>query len=228
MFTRNQMTRTALMITVALTMSACGQGFKTTASNVDATTAATATDISNELAKAEAANKSAQEAILEANAALATIMDSSGNINLNLFSSSSTSTVQGKGLLSGVLTKLSSVFDKVFERMALVKTKFAEARALLTTAMAKLDANDPTQALLIAEITSKMGAIDKMELTFTTAVHSLASKLDLASAALDKLVSGVTSFIPGFGWVVDFALDYLVMNDVRELIAELKAKLLAF
>jgi hypothetical protein len=66
-----------------------------------------------------------------------------------------------------------------------------------------------------------------MERTFSASMHQLASKLDLAIAGLDKLVSGVTSFIPGFGWIANLALDYLVMSDVKNFIYEVKMRLMA-
>ena len=215
----------ATLAVVAFTgVIGCGQGFKGASHNGGITAA----DISNELAKAEEANKMALAAMDEANQALAEITDEKGNINVSLFSRTGTSgDVQTQFLLNGLIDKLRGVFDKVFASVEMVKAKFNEARGKLMEAVAKLDPNDPAQAALIAEINKRVIQIDGMEAKFSNAMHMLAGKLDLAIIGLDKIVSGVTSFIPGFGWLANMALDYFVMGDVKALINELKLRLLA-
>ncbi len=108
-----------------------------------------------------------------------------------------------------------------------MKQKFADARRLLASAMAKLDLNDPAQAKIADEIKKQLANIDVLEGKFSDTMHMLASKLDLATEGLDKIITGVTSSIPGWGSIIGLAIDYLVMNDVKALIQDLKARLLA-
>jgi uncharacterized phage infection (PIP) family protein YhgE len=186
----------------------------------------TSVDIDEEMQKADDASKAAEIAMNEAQAAINEISDSKGNINVSLFGKS-TSTVSSKGLLSGITTKLGSVFDKVFVKIDTVKAQFATARATLATALAKLEQEIPEQSAQIQQIMAQLNKIDGLELQFKDRIHSLASKLDLAITGLDGLISGATSFIPGFGWVVDLALDFFVMSDVKTFIHQLQLKLLA-
>lgn len=221
-----------LAVIFSVSSIGCGQGFKTSgapqAKTGDSGGLSTGTEISTSLKKAEEAAASAQVAINEANDALKEIQDESGNINLGMFIKSQTaSKVELQSLLSPVIDKLKSVFDTVFAKVDLVKQKFSDARRLLADAMAKLDANDPAQARVIEEIKKQMVNIDKLEAKFSAAMHMLASKLDLAVVGLDKIITGVTSSIPGWGSIVGLAIDYLFMSDVKTLIQDLKARLLA-
>ncbi|HMN69832.1 MAG TPA: hypothetical protein PKC28_14910 [Bdellovibrionales bacterium] len=219
-------------VIASLLLTGCGQGFKGTAGTVSSgsqslTVEEQVVNVENEMRKAEEASVKAQEAMIEADRALSEITDEKGNINLGLFSKTKTSEVQSQFLLKGVMDKLRGVFDKVFARVETVKAKFDAARTALNDALNKLEASNPAHAALIAEIRTKLIAVDVMEGQFRNGMHLLAGKLDLAIVGLDKLVQGVTSFIPGWGFVVNMALDYLVMSDVKQLIGELKARLLA-
>src|SRR5690606_20584798 len=101
------------------------------------------------------------------------------------------------------------------------------ARKLLADALGKIDQSNPANAALVQQIMSQMAKVDAMERQFSTSMHMLASKLDLAITGLDRLVSGVTSFIPGFGWIASLALDFLVMSDIKNFIYEIKMRLMA-
>jgi hypothetical protein len=210
---------------MAAGLMGCGQGFKSTGSSSDS---AKSVNIDNELQKAEAANNEAQQAMAEAAEALKAIQDSSGNINLGLFlKAGSSSNVQTSGLLSPVIDKLRATFDTVFSKVDDVKAKFADARQALLVALSRLDHNNPAQAYMIDQIMNQLKRIDAMEQQFRVQLQTLTGKLDEAVAALHKVISGATSFIPGWGFVVDFAIDYFVMSDIENFINEIKMRLLA-
>lgn len=219
----------SLLAVIAASSIGCGQGMKSNTSANAKASAAGQTGQTEEIAavikKAEKANQEAQAAILEAQNALLTIQDANGNIKIDLFQSNNAE-VDSAGLLTPVIDRLRGPFDTVLAKVALVKAKFNEARQMLMTALSKLDDKDPAQAALIAEVMKQMAAIDKMEATFRTSMLQLAGKLDTAVAALEKLISGVTNFLPGWGWVVNLGLDYLVMTDIRDFVAEIKMKLM--
>lgn len=228
----NQLCSLSLAAVFAVSSIGCGQGFKTSSANQSKATEtgglSVTPDISASLKKAEEAAASAQTAMVDANNALKEIQDENGNINLGLFIRPQTSSkVEVQSLLSPVIDKLKAVFDTVFAKVALVKQKFADARRLLADAMAKLDLNDPAQAKIADEIKKQLANIDALEAKFTDAMRMLASKLDLAMVGLDKIITGVTSSIPGWGSIVGLAIDYLFMSDVKALIQDLKARLLA-
>jgi len=208
----------------AVSTIGCGQGLRSSG-GTGKVTASHVEDISKEVQKAEQANEEAQNAILEANLALASIQDEKGNIKISLFKKS-TSEVNTTGLLTPVIDRLRVTFETVFAKVALVKAKFNEARQLLMVALSRLDHNDPAQAALIAEVMKQMAAIDAMEAKFRTSMFQLAGKLDLAVDALSKIISGATSFIPGFGSIIGIGLDFLVMSDIRNFVAEIKMKLM--
>ncbi len=181
----------------------------------------------DQMAKAERAAKEAQLAIDEANALIAEITDDNGNINVGLFKKASSTTITTQALLDPVTTKLRAVFDKVYQKALLVKTQFAKTRQALTDALAKIDQANPANAAQVALIMAQIAALDKIEAQYSTSMHQLASKLDLATAGLDAIIKGVTTFIPGWGSIVGMALDFLIMGDLKTLIAELKTKLMA-
>lgn len=212
---------------LAVSAIGCGQGFKSGSSSSGSSVGAKSVDVSDQLAAADKAAKDAQVAMAEAQDAIAQITDSNGNVNVSLFTKTSGAEVQTSGLLAPLIAKIKPLFTTVISKVVAVKSKFDSARLALADALGKLNANDPAQASLIATINAQMAVIDKAELAFTDTVHKLAGKLDLAIVGLDKIVSGVTSFIPGFGWLADMALDMLVMGDVKDLILDFKAQLLA-
>jgi len=213
-----------VLMVFAAGLTGCGQSFKSQSST--GTLSQTATDISSEMTKAEEANQLALAAMSEANNALKDITDDKGNINIGLFSKTGTAQVSSQALMDPIIAKLRVVFYNVFARVSVVKVKFGEARQLLLTAIAKLDSNIPEQAAMISQVMSQLAKIDAMERQFSASMHSLAGKLDLAVIGLERLVSGATSFIPGFGFIAGLALDYLVMNDIKAFIAEIKMRLL--
>ncbi len=203
----------------------CGQGFKTGSS---ATTSAQAVaNVDDQLAKADKAASDALLAMTQAQAALDQITDSQGNININLFTKNFGATANATGLLAPLIAKLQPLFDQVYDKVVLVKNQFSVARVALTDAIGKLNANDPAQAALIAKVKEQISRIDMLETTFRNKIHLLAGKMSLAITGLDRIVSGATSFIPGFGWLASWALDMFVMGDVKQLILDLQAKLLA-
>jgi hypothetical protein len=201
----------------------CGQGLKSTSPG--RTVAEHQANVDKQMDQAEKAAADAQDALVAAQTVLAQISDANGNFNLGLFSG-----LKGKmslgNILGPVADKLTEVFDQVYEKLALLKTKYGEARLALADAMGKLDASDPTQAKLIAQINSQMGRLDDLEKQYTSAIHKLARKLDLVERSIDKLVSGVTSSIPGFGAILGLALDYLVLDDIYAVIDGFQQKLL--
>lgn len=197
----------------------CGAGFR---SNVGDNV-----NVFEELRKAEEASLLAEEAMAEANMVLREIMDDQGNINVGLFRSGSTAEVETQFILSGLTNKLREVFNKVFEKVALVKAQFQVARDKLNEAASKLDPSNPAHALQLQAIQAQIAKINALEAQFSAQMHSLASKLDLAINGLDKIISGVTSWIPGWGSIVGLALDFFVMSDVKALILEIKHKLMS-
>jgi hypothetical protein len=202
----------------------CGQSLRPySAKGVDTSLTVESED---QTSKAEQAAKDAQLAIDEANALIDSITDKNGNINISLFKKP-TADVQTKGLLDPLTEKLRAAFDKVYEKVVLVKSTFAKARQALNDALAKIDQSNPATQAQVALIMAQLAKIDQMEAMFSTQMHALASKLDLATAGLDAIIKGVTTFIPGWGSIIGLALDFLIMGDVKALILELKAKLMA-
>ena len=181
----------------------------------------------DQMAKAEQAAKDAQVAIDEANVLIANITDDNGNINIGLFKKASNSGVTTQALLDPISNHLRAVFDKVYAKILLVKQQFAVARQALNDALARIDQANPANAAQVALIMAQLAKIDQLEAQFSTSMRSLASKLDLATAGLDAIIKGVTTFIPGWGSLIGMALDFLIMGDIKALIMELKAKLMA-
>jgi hypothetical protein len=219
----------SLLAVIAASSIGCGQGMKSnTSSNAKASggNIANTEEIAAVIKKAEKASDEAQAAIVEAQSVLLTIQDQNGNIKIDLFQRNN-GQVDSAGLLTPVIDRLRGPFDTVLAKVALVKSKFNEARQMLVTSLSKLDDKDPAQAALINEVMKQMAAIDRMEAQFRTSMMQLGGKLDMAVAALEKLISGVTNFLPGWGWVVNLGLDYLVMSDIRDFVAEIKMKLMA-
>jgi hypothetical protein len=213
---------------LAFSSVGCGQGFRNSGSSNAGVSQSV--NVNDQLAKAQAASEQAQKAMADANTALADIMDDKGNIKLGLFSTtSSDSQTRTAGLLAPIIDKLNAVFDKLFAKVDLVKQQFAMARAALNDALSKLSAADPAQAAQIDQIKQELASIDTLEQQFSNQMHSLASKLDLASSAIDKLLQTATSAIPvpGLGTIAGVLVDMFLMSDVKNLIASIKAKLLA-
>jgi hypothetical protein len=230
MYTTKNYLAVTLAIVFASSAIGCGQGFKSLSKPGDnSSQSSNAADISAQMQKAADASAQAQKAMDDANAAIAQITDDKGNINISLFKTSSTPEVSTQGLLKPLVDKLNVVFDKVFAKIDLVKTQFAAARLALADAMAKLNAADPAQAAQIQMIQTELAKIDALQATFQNTVHLLAVKLDLASFALDKLITSATSLIPipGVGAIAGIFIDYYLMSDVKDLISTVKAKLLA-
>ncbi len=226
MFKHMNIVSGSLLAVIAASSIGCGQSMKSNAPSEKV--AATSTNSTEEIAavikKAEKANEEAKVAMDEAQAALLTIQDE-GNIKIGLFDKNNAE-VGTSGLLTPIITRLRGPFDTVIAKVQLVKAKFNEARQMLLTSLSRLDDQDPAQAALIAEVMKQMAAIDKMEITFRTAMINLAGKLDMALDGLEKIVSGATSFIPGWGWLVNMVLDYVAISDVRDFVLEIKMKLL--
>lgn len=217
----------SLLVLMATSLIGCGQSMQSASSGANGSNSGqAAADISKEMEVAEKANQDAQAAMAQAQAVLASIQDSNGNIRVDLFQSGS-SGVSSKSILTPIIDKLRTAFNKVFAKVEVVKAKFNEARQALVVASSRLDANDPSQAALLAQITKQMAAIDSMEAKFRTSMASLAGKLDLVTAAFERILSGVTNFIPGLGWIINLGLDFLVMGEVRDFVAEIKMKLLS-
>lgn len=228
----------------AMASVGCGQGFKTNSkagneaqsssgmgsdTNTDLSRSV---DVSQQLQKAAEASALAEKAMGDAQAAIAQIMDSSGNINLGLFqpsTASANSKVTANGILAPVVDKLNTVFDQVFSKIDFVKVQFNSARGILAQALAQLNAALPGQSAQVQQIQDQLAKIDALEGKFQSMVHLLAGKLDLASSAIDKLVNTATSFIPipGIGMIAGVLIDMYVVGDVKDLIASVKAKLLA-
>ncbi|NJM10323.1 MAG: hypothetical protein HC883_05550 [Bdellovibrionaceae bacterium] len=139
----------SVLIVFATSVIGCGEGLRSSGASNDKVGPNSATnsteDISKEIQKAEKANQEAQAAIDEALGALSSIQDENGNIKVSLFQKS-TAEVNTTGLLTPIIDKLRVAFDTVFAKVALVKSKFDEARQLLLNCFGELDQNDPAQA----------------------------------------------------------------------------------
>jgi F0F1-type ATP synthase membrane subunit b/b' len=214
----------ALVVTVAASTVGCGKAMKSASSG--GTVAERQASVDQHVKEAQQASKDAQDALTAAQAALAQISDPSGNFNLGLFSGLN-GQVSLSNLLGPLTDKLKAVFDQVYDKLALVKQKYSDARAVLADATANLNPNDPVQAQLIAQINAELANLESLEAKYTSSIHMLASKLTLVSNSLDRIVNGVTNVIPGFGSIVGLALDFFVLDDVKNLIADFQTKLLA-
>ncbi len=220
----NWITKSTLMI-LAVSAVGCGQGFKSGQSS--SSLSAQAINIDKQLERADKASQDAELAMTLAQSAIGKILDSRGNVNVQLFMKGLGSGLQIGGTSGPIVAQLQPLFDEVFNRVEDVKGKYDAARLALADALSKLDANDPAQAALLEKVKAQLKMVDAMEVKFRKSVHLLAGKLTLAVGSLDKVVSGATSFIPGFGWLASLAIDYLIMDDVKTLILDLQAKLLA-
>ena len=217
-----------ITLVASLGLTACGQGFKVVGSgSVAGQNIETIADVKSQLDDAEKATADAETAMAEAQAAIASISDSNGNIDIDLFSASSGAAPQG--VLSPILDKLKTVFDTVISKVQLVTQKFDLARAALQQALTKLDPSRPAEAAMISQITEALAKIDFLESQFHSVLQMLASKLDIATAALDNLMNQACSFIPvpGLCAIAGVLVDTFLMNDVKALIAHFKAQLLA-
>lgn len=206
----------------------CGQSFKSSAATTPL--AEQSVNVDDAMSKAQKASDAARKAFADANLALSDIMDDSGNVHLNLFSSSGANAqAKASGLSGPLIDKLNKVFGELFAKTDLVKQNLASARQLLNDALAKLSAAVPAQAAQIDVIRKQLGQLDLLEQDFSMAMHLLAGKLDLATNSLDKLIQQGTSLIPvpGLGMVAGVLIDMFVTNDVKVYIAGVKAKLLA-
>ncbi len=205
----------------------CGQTFRPFAN--DGANTQLGADIDETLAKAEEATQAAKAAIDEANQLISQITDDNGNINIGLFTSSGSQKVSanGLGLIDPLLDELREVINKVYDKALFVKEQLAKARQALQEALAKIDQSNPANAGQVQMIMTQLAKLDQLEAQFSSSMHSLASKLDLAIAGLDGIIQGVITFIPGWGSLVGLALDFLVMSDVKALILELKMKLMS-
>lgn len=225
-----------LIVTTSIGLIGCGQGFKSQALSSSQGLGGVIqpindlADVKAQMDEAQKATDEAQLAMSEAEAAIASISDSNGNINVDVFSASgSSSSVTTQGVLAPIVNKFKTVFDTVFSKVQMVKQKFDMARAALATAMAKLDPSNPAHAALIAQIQTALAGIDNMEMQFRNAMQMLAGKLDIALAAIDKLVAAGCSFIPvpGLCAIAGIFVDMFILDDVKNLIYDFKAKLLA-
>lgn len=204
----------------------CGQGFK---GQGVAGESGSAWSVDDTMSKAAVASQAAQKAMLDANSALSDIMDDQGNIKLNVFSRSAQTNAASGGLMGPLLEKLNTVFNSLFEKVAVVKEQFALARTLLNSAISKLNPSNPLQAAQIAQIRMQLSNIDLLEQQFSNSLHLLAGKLDLATNALDKLIQAGTSLIPipGLGSVAGVLIDLFVTGEVKNYIASVKLRLLS-
>lgn len=221
MIKRNLVTGSLVAFIAATSLVGCGQSMQS--ANSQKASSAQEVDVSADLKAAEEATNDAMAAMADADEAMKSLQDENGNINLGLFKSGG---AQSQGLLTPILDKLRPTFDKVFEKILVVKAKFQEARAKLVEALTKLDPNIPAQAAMIEQIKKALAQIDAMEQQFRVQLVNLTGKMDQAVDALTKIISRVTNFIPGWGWIVDLVLDFTVMSDVRDFINEIKMKLL--
>jgi len=213
---------------MAVSAIGCGQGFKSGSNNAGSTGAQAVTgSIDDQLAKADEAQQEAAVAMNDAQTAVNGLLDSNGNINLLLFTKSSSSQVQTSGVLAGLVNKLKPLFDTAFNKVAAAKQKYDDARTALNNALNAINQADPAAADTVAKLKAQLSTLDSAEASFLNSVHLLAGKLTLVSSALDGLVSGVTSFIPGYGAIIGWVLDNFVMDDVKNLILDLQTKLLA-
>lgn len=221
-------TYAGIALFASLSLTACGKGFQVAGSNkVAGQSVETIADVKSQLDDAEKATADAETAMAEAQAAIASISDANGNIDIDLFSANSG--VAPQGVLSPVLDKLKTVFDTVLSKVQMVTQKFDLARGALQDALTKLDPSRPAEAAMITQITQALAKIDFLESQFHSVLQMLASKLDIATAALDNLMNQACSFIPvpGLCAIAGVLVDTFLMNDVKALIAHFKAQLLA-
>lgn len=229
MYKQMNIVTVSVLAVIAASAIGCGQGMKSNAIPNDKVGSSSSSSNTEEIAavikKAEKANEEAKAAIDEAANVMLTIQDENGNFKINLFQASNAE-VNTSGLITPLIDKIRGPLDTVIAKSVLVRAKFNEARQMLMSALARLDDKDPAQAALIAEVMKQMASIDKMDTAFRTSMFKLGGKLDLAVDGLEKILSGVTSFIPGWGWVVNLGLDFLVMQDIRDFVLDVKLKLL--
>lgn len=222
--------KSGLVVMMAVLAVGCGNGFRSggdVGGVVGGQGAQSQPNIDDTMSKVEAATVEAQQAMADADAAIASISDSNGNIKISLFSSSGTSSkaVSTQGLLAPLVAKLKPVFDTVFSKVSLVKEKIDVAKGLLQDALTKLDPNSQAAQLILQQL----ARIADLEAKFSTQMHRLADKLDLALDGIDRIVNLATSFIPipGLGLIAGQLIDMYLVDDVKDLITDLQAKLLA-
>lgn len=215
----------SIVVVLAAGSIGCGNTMRpySSAKDIDSTLTVESDD---QMLKAEQAAKEAQAAIDDANKLINEITDDNGTINVGLFKKPAGG-ASAKGLLDPITAKLREVFDQIYAKVLVVKQAFGKARQALNDALAKIDQSNPVNAAQVAMIMANLAKLDQLEAKFSESMHMLASKLDLAIAGLDSIITGVTTWLPGWGSLIGMALDMLVMGDVKAFILELKAKLMA-
>lgn len=222
---------------LAVNLVGCGQAMTSSQFKDQKTTNASTSPtsgvnlVSAQMASVRTASDDVQAAIVSAQALMAQLVDAQGNVNLSLFTSSSSSPGNGPaiGILAPIVNEVRSVFDQVFAKVTAVKGQFDTVRATLTTVLNSLNPNDPLQSAEIDQIKSMLAELSNLEQAFQTAMHDLSGKVGQASVALDNVIArataGLNTKIPGLGLIAGLLIDTFVTGDVKDLLNTVQSKL---
>lgn len=162
-----------------------------------------------------------ETAMVEAKQILSEFSNPDGSIKLwALLTSSSSSTEVESQSIFIIYEKLSEILNRVYEKVAEVKGKFDEARALLAVEASKLDPNNPLHQATLEQINLMMSQIDGAESQFSMALNQLAGQLDLVNNGIDMLTASAGGLFPGAGIIVS-----ILTNQVKMAITEFQTKI---
>lgn len=216
-----------LTVTLAVSMTACGSGFKGAPSSSSSSSSSGLGSLTDTKA-IESAAADAQVSIDDASLLLASVDEA--NQTPGLSKTVEMQALSPSFILDGFKGKLSKKLDAVLAKVAVVKARLNDARAKIADAIAKIDTSDPRSAALVAALTSQMEKLDQLEQKFYQGIQLLTDRMDMAAASLDKLAdlagSAAGSINPIFGGIAGLAAQYMI-SQIKDVIAEFKAKLLA-
>ncbi len=143
-----------------------------------------------DLQKIEQDAAAAESALIEAEAAIAEILDENGEVRLNFFSGNQSSSQFDFGA-AGIFSKaLEPLLNKIAEAVEKGLGGYKEGRLKLIEAIAKLDSSNPAHALLLQQLMEQMEKFDVIESSLQTVLRGVSSKINLVVDRLDLLISG--------------------------------------
>lgn len=204
-----------LVITLALSLTACGQNMATNGTNSKSTVGGddvgsgdpgtgsqgsfSQPDIDYEAIQLQALTSAAQaeelanKAASEAEKALNKISLGSGGISFG-----NGGDVDAQLVVDKMVKK---ILDKVVEKLDVVPEKLNEVRAQLVEAMAKLDENNPLHQRGVDALMKAMEKVDEVGTRYKKLLMTIADKVNLVASRLDVLAAGVPfpmSLLVGF------------------------------
>lgn len=147
-------------------------------------------DIQIDTKAVEEAAADAEQALVEAEAAISDLLDANGNIKIfSLGASSAEAEVEAQFIAD----KLEEVLGRVLEKLQIVPQTFDKARSKLTDAMSKLDPTNPAHQAAIDKIMMLMEKLDQLQARVRTVTAMVADKIDFVMDKVDALLARLGS-----------------------------------